>query len=52
MAYLIILTFAITIATFISHTVASLILMPIIMMIGMTLKMPEVVVISSAFAGE
>jgi phosphate transporter len=45
-----ILLFCGTIATFVSHTVASIILMPIIARIGVSMKIPEVVVIGSAFA--
>lgn len=45
-----ILLFCGTIATFVSHTVASIILMPIIARIGVSIKIPEVVVIGSAFA--
>lgn len=51
MSLLIILCFAGVVATFVSHTVASIILMPIISKIGVTLGMPEVMVVSSAFAG-
>jgi di/tricarboxylate transporter len=40
-----------TIATFVSHTVASIILMPIIAKIGVSLAIPQVVVVGSAFAG-
>lgn len=46
-----ILLFAGTIASFVSHTVASIILMPIISRIGASLDMPEVIVMGSAFAG-
>ena len=49
-ALLYILIFCGTIATFVSHTVASIILMPAIARIGVSLHMPEVVVIGSAFA--
>lgn len=45
-----ILLFCGTIATFVSHTVASIILMPVIARIGISMDMPEVVVIGSAFA--
>jgi di/tricarboxylate transporter len=41
-----------TVATFISHTVASLILLPIILAVGQTLGMAEVMIMCSAFAGE
>ncbi len=43
--------FAGTVSTFVSHTVASIILMPVISRIGVTLGIPEVVVVGSAFAG-
>jgi phosphate transporter len=49
-ALLYILLFCGTIATFVSHTVASIILMPAIARIGLSMHMPEVVVIGSAFA--
>jgi di/tricarboxylate transporter len=45
-----ILMFCLFIATFVSHTVASLILMPIISRIGMDLGIPKTVVVGSAFA--
>lgn len=47
-----ILLFTLAVATFVSHTVASLIMMPIISNIGLQLKMPEIVVMSTAFAGK
>lgn len=50
LALLCILLFCGTVSTFVSHTVASIILMPIIAKIGVTMHMPEVVVIGSAFA--
>ena len=50
LALLYILLFCGTIATFVSHTVASIILMPAIARIGLSMNMPEVVVIGSAFA--
>jgi phosphate transporter len=50
LALLYILLFCGTIATFVSHTVASIILMPAIARIGLSMHMPEVVVIGSAFA--
>lgn len=52
LAFAMILCFCNTTATFVSHTVASLILMPIIASIGMTLDMPQEVVIGSAFASK
>ena len=50
LALLYILLFCGCIATFVSHTVASIILMPAIARIGVSMHMPEVVVIGSAFA--
>ena len=50
LALLIILLFTATVSTFVSHTVASLILMPLLSTLGITLEIPEVVVIGSAFA--
>jgi di/tricarboxylate transporter len=50
-ALLIILFFTSIVATFVSHTVASIILMPVIASIGKTLDMPAEVVIGTAFAG-
>ena len=51
LALVIILLFCLAAATFVSHTVASLILMPVIATLGIDLGMPEVAVIGSAFAG-
>ena len=51
-AMMTILLFTGTVATFVSHTVASLILTPIIINIGITLGIPEKVVIGAAFAGK
>lgn len=51
MALVIILLFCLTAATFVSHTVASLILMPVIATLGISLGMPEIAVMGSAFAG-
>lgn len=51
-AFFLILVFCCVVATFVSHTVASLILMPIIASIGKTLDMPEAVVLGAAFAGQ
>jgi phosphate transporter len=45
-----ILLFCGTISTFVSHTVASIILMPVIARIGVSMQIPEAVVIGSAFA--
>lgn len=50
LSFVLILCFACGVATFVSHTVASLILMPIITAIGMTLEIPQALVIGSAFA--
>jgi len=50
LALIFILSFVLTISIFVSHTVASIILMPIIARIGVSLQIPEVVVIGSAFA--
>jgi len=49
-ALVFILFFVMTVAVFVSHTVSAIILMPIIARIGVTLQIPEVVVIGSAFA--
>lgn len=51
MALVIILLFCLTAATFVSHTVASLILMPVIATLGISIGMPEIAVMGSAFAG-
>ena len=45
-----ILCFVCGIGTFVSHSVAAIILMPVIVRVGMHLEMPEVVVIGSALA--
>jgi phosphate transporter len=50
LALVCILFFAATVATFVSHTVAALILLPIISKIGSDLGIPEVTVIGSALA--
>jgi len=50
LALLYILFFCGVIATFVSHTVASIILMPVISSIGAQAGLPEVVTIGSAFA--
>lgn len=47
-----IILFAGTIATFVSHTVAALILLPIISKIGVDLGIPTVTVICSALASK
>jgi phosphate transporter len=52
MALVIILLFCLTAATFVSHTVASLILMPVISTLGISIGMPEIAVMGSAFAGK
>ena len=52
LALLYILLFALVVASFVSHTVASIILMPIIARIGVSMHIPEVVVIGAAFAGK
>jgi len=51
LSFVVILFFACGVATFISHTVASLILMPIIASIGKSVGMPEVMMIGCAYAG-
>ena len=51
-ALVIILLFCLTAATFVSHTVASLILMPLISTLGVAMGMPEIAVIGSAFASK
>lgn len=45
-----ILCFMCTVSTFVSHTVASIILMPVIANVGTTLGMPQEVTIGAAFA--
>lgn len=50
LALLSILTFCGVIATFVSHTVASIILMPVIAHIGVSINMPVTTTIGSAFA--
>ncbi|KAJ1432819.1 Sodium:sulfate symporter transmembrane region-domain-containing protein [Ochromonadaceae sp. CCMP2298] len=50
MATAIIVGFSMTIATFVSHTVAALVLFPLISTIGVKLGMPEIAVMGSAFA--
>jgi len=50
LALVFILFFVMTISVFVSHTVSAIILMPIIARIGVSLQIPEVVVIGSAFA--
>jgi di/tricarboxylate transporter len=52
LALLCVLFFCCTVATFVSHTVASLILMPIITSIGISLGIPEQMVVGSAFASK
>ena len=51
LSLLCIILFALTVATFVSHTVASIVLMPIIARLGVSLHIPEVVVIGAAYAG-
>ena len=48
-AMLCILAFTMLVSTFVSHTVASIILMPIITQIGVIVGIPQVIVIGSAF---
>ena len=50
-ALIYILLFTGIIATFVSHTVAALIILPIVTKVGITMNMPEHIVISAAFAG-
>ena len=50
LSLLCILFFCGGIATFVSHTVAAIILLPLIARIGVSLAIPEVVVVGSAFA--
>lgn len=45
-----VLVFACAVGTFVSHTVASIVLMPVIVSVGVTLEMPEVTVIGAALA--
>lgn len=52
LAFVFILLFSGSVANFISHTVASLILMPIIVNIGITLGIPKMMVIGTAFSGK
>jgi len=49
-AMLTIFSFAAAVATFVSHTVASLILMPVITQVGISLEAPQPVVIGTALA--
>jgi phosphate transporter len=51
-ALICVLFFCCTVATFVSHTVASLILMPIITSIGTSFNIPEPMVIGAAFASK
>ena len=51
-ALIYILLFTGVIATFVSHTVAALIILPIVTKVGITMQLPEHIVISSAFAGK
>lgn len=46
------LCFCTAVSTFVSHTVAAIILLPIVTTVGISLDIPEVVVISCAFAGK
>lgn len=50
LALLGVLVFACLIGTFVSHTVASIVLMPVIVSVGVNLEMPEVIVIGAALA--
>ena len=50
LALMCILFFCGGVATFVSHTVAAIILMPVISRIGVSLAIPEMVVVGSAFA--
>eukprot|EP00599_Poterioochromonas_sp_BG-1_P000069 CAMPEP_0173146114 /NCGR_PEP_ID=MMETSP1105-20130129/8290_1 /TAXON_ID=2985 /ORGANISM="Ochromonas sp., Strain BG-1" /LENGTH=531 /DNA_ID=CAMNT_0014060233 /DNA_START=102 /DNA_END=1697 /DNA_ORIENTATION=+ len=50
LALICVLFFCCTVATFVSHTVASLILMPIITSIGLSLDIAQPMVVGSAFA--
>jgi phosphate transporter len=50
LALVFILFFVMTISVFVSHTVSAIILMPVITRIGVSLQIPEVVVIGSAWA--
>jgi di/tricarboxylate transporter len=43
--------FALVVATFVSHTVASMILMPLVTQIGVNLQTPKMMVFGSALAG-
>lgn len=52
LALVCILMFAATVATFVSHTVAALILLPIITKIGVNLGIAEVTVIGAALASK
>lgn len=45
-----VLVFACGVGTFVSHTVASIVLMPVIVSVGVDLDMPEVIVIGAALA--
>lgn len=52
LALICVLFFCCTVATFVSHTVASLILMPIITSIGLSLDIAQPMVVGSAFASK
>ena len=45
-----VLVFVCAVGTSVSHTVASIVLMPVIVSVGITLEMPEVTVIGAALA--
>lgn len=51
-ALLCVLAFAMAIATFVSHTVAAIIVFPVITKVGVDMGCPEVMVIGSALAGK
>jgi di/tricarboxylate transporter len=50
-AVLIVLMFVCLVSTFVSHTVAALILIPLVLKLGVSMHIPAVMVICSAFAG-
>lgn len=52
LAMLLILLFCLFVGTFVSHTVAALILMPVISQVGVQLGIPKTVVIGAAFASK
>ena len=50
-AVLMVISFVCLVSTFVSHTVAALILIPMVLKLGVIMNLPAVLVICSAFAG-